>query len=661
MKNKCRKGISKRVVLLMLAMLVLMSMLAACGTDGSRINSYYHLDVIEATPDFYVNDFAGVFSEQQKDELMEMAVAFDEEYSGIQVVITTVESLAGTVKDYEHVVEDAQGNKVENIQTQEPNGTPKFTIEQVAYSMYSQYGIGQDDMGILILFSTGDREVRIETGRAMQTYITDSVSGRLLDDYGMEYFVEDKFAEGLMSVQAATIDEIKAKVPVDWNATSEETQKSEFQNSESAAVGAVTGENQENTGGNVVTPEKNEEKDSGNGLLYGIFGAIMTAFAAIAAFIRQIFKGKSDKENLEKSKEEEINSLKADFFKQLDEKDRLHRRDVIRLESDYQHQINQKDAEIAILKEEFEDERRESRTLKNELEIVTDKYKRVQMLYPDHNFDAEVHEMIENEYKAAANEIDSKVAEVLAITADKDNYEVFNRALLLIDSADPEVRKYVACNRDEVQNLYDEAIRLRREFEKAEQEKRDKATAQEAYEKIQKVYEENPNGNHKSFEALHAALAIFFGLSAAEKAFFPDDNLIANLKRVHNSAEEDYEDFNAASEAEDQVRSVIGHMHSADEDDRDRLARAKRYYTNLTSSQKEYFSDELLRKLNRLIDAAEEDHRRENRRRAEEEEARRRREEQRRRNNSSSFSSPSRSSYSGHGGRPSGGGASRRF
>ena len=160
---------------MLLVVVLIMSVLTACGTDPSTVTRYYDLDVIEATPDFYINDFAGVFSEDQKAELMAKAVEFDEEYSGIQVVITTVEHLSDAVKGSETETKDK-----------------KFTIEEISYSMYSQYGIGQDDMGILILFSTSDREVRIETGRQMQFYITDSVSGRLLDNYGMDYFAEDQ-------------------------------------------------------------------------------------------------------------------------------------------------------------------------------------------------------------------------------------------------------------------------------------------------------------------------------------------------------------------------------------------------------------------------------------------------------------------------------------
>ncbi len=647
MKNECRKGI-KRFAGLLAVMLLLLSLLAGCATDGTK--SRYELDVVNHTSDFYVNDFAGVFSEEQKKELMEKAVAFDEGSSGIQVVITTVESLDSAVLDYKYVVEDAEGNRVED--SKQPSSTPKFTIEQVSYSMYSEYGIGKDDMGILILFSTGDREVRIETGRQMQFYITDSISGRLLDDYGMEYFREDKFAEGLISLQAGVISKIQTEVPNDWHANTEADKKAEdSENSESVTPGSTSEKTDEN-----ATTNDNKEKDPSKGILWGFLGSIAAAFAAVGAFIRQKFKGKSEREAMEKAKQEEVDSLKENFQTQLASRDEEYSSKVAALERNYQQMLNNKDREIRGLNGDLADANSQIRTLTSQLDEITDKYNRAQRLHPECNFDEEVHEMIENEYKAAAKEVDSKLAEVLSTPATKENEDIFKQALSLIDSTEHEVRKYITSNRDEVQNLYREAVALREEFERIEQEKKDKAKANEAYQNIKRVFDDNPRGNHKTYENLHAALALFLGLTAAQKAFFPDSGLIQNLKNVHKSAESDYNDYQKAKEAESEVESIIGSMYSADEDDRDKLARAMRYYRNLTTAQQAYFSEELLRKLKKFISDADEDHRRQERRRDDE---RRRRQQQMR--SSSSFSSSHRSSFGGHGGRPGGGGASRRF
>ena len=157
---------------------------------------------------------------------------------------------------------------------------------------------------------------------------------------------------------------------------------------------------------------------------------------------------------------------------------------------------------------------------------------------------------------------------------------------------------------------------------------------------------------------MNAALAIFLGLSVAQRAFFPDINLIENLRRVHSSAETDYKNFQTAKEAESKVEGIVRSIYSADEDDRDKLSRAMGYYRNLTNAQQVYFSDELLQKLRRLISDADDDHRRMERRREDE---RRRNQQRMMSSSSSSFGGSSHSSFGGHGGRPSGGGASRKF
>lgn len=652
MKNGRRKKTRKFAILIAVTLLM-MSLLAACATD--TIKSHYELDVVNCTPDFYVNDFAGVFTEEQKMQLMKKAVDFDKESSGIQVVITTVESLNSAVLKYEYVEEDAEGNKIEG--SNQPSGTPNFTIEQITYSMYTEYGIGEDDMGILILFSTGDREVRIETGRQLQFYITDSISGRLLDDYGMDYFREDKFAEGLIAVQDATIAKIKSEVPNDWHESSKSKEKLEDSGNSTNTAGAVTDKTNEKSNEN-ADANSSKDKNPAKGILWGLFGSIAAAFAAIAAFIRQIFKGKSEKEMLNKARQEDVDSLKDNFKSKLEQAEERHDAELERLESDYREKIRKKDDQIQRLDGDLLNANNQISTLTTQLEDMTDKYTRVQRLHPEYNFENEIHEMIENEYKEAAQNVDLELAEVLATPATKDNENIFQRALNLIDSTKGDVRKYVTSSRDEIQSRYRKAIALREEFERLEREKRDKEKANEAYQKIKHTYDNNRQGNYKTYDELNAALAIFLGLSVAQRAFFPDINLIENLRRVHSSAETDYKNFQTAKEAESKVEGIVRSIYSADEDDRDKLSRAMGYYRNLTNAQQVYFSDELLQKLRRLISDADDDHRRMERRREDE---RRRNQQRMMSSSSSSFGGSSHSSFGGHGGRPSGGGASRKF
>lgn len=652
MKNECRTGI-KRMTCLLTVMLLVLTLLAGCASDGTK--SRYELDVVNHTSDFYVNDFAGVFSAEQKEKLMENAVGFDEGSSGIQVVITTVESLESAVLGYEYVVEDANGNRVEDSQKQ-PSSTPKFTIEQVSYSMYSEYAIGKDDMGILILFSTGDREVRIETGRQMQFYITDSISGRLLDDYGMEYFREDKFAEGLISLQEGVISKIQSEVPSNWHAKAEADKNVEdSENSENVTPGTALDNTGENLNEN-ATNDKPKEKDPAQGILWGLFGSIAAAFAAVGAFISQKFKRKSEREAMEKAKEEEVSALRSEFQRELEEKERSHQSTVSKLKEDYRRLVQVRDTTVQEKNHEIDVANGKISTLTIQLDEMTDKYTRIQRLHPECNFDEEVREMIENEYKAAAQEVDLKLTEVLSTPASKENELVFKQALSLFDSTEREVKKYVTSPREDIQRLYNEAVALREEFERLEQEKKDRADANKAYESIKATLNANPVGSYRTYEALTAALALFTALSKGAKKFFPDCKMLSEVERLQRTAETDHNNYTKAREAAGEVERVIGNMYSADEDDRDKLARANRHYQNLTSAQKVYFPEELLRKLKKLISEADDDHRQQERRRDDE---RRRRQQQQMR--SSSFSSSHRSGFGGHGGRPSGGGASRRF
>lgn len=625
--GKLKKSAMFMVLILVTSVMTLM--ITGCETEAT---GRYDLNVVNATSDFYVNDFAGLFSQEQIDNLVEDAANFAEETSGIQVVITTVKTLEDAVVDSEKT---------------------NFTVEEVAYSMYKEYGIGTDDMGILILISTGtgngDGDIRIETGRQMQFYITDGLSGKLLDNYAMNYLYEGQYAEGLISLQAGVINEIKQQVPANWKEFAEKDMPDE----EMGIVGDAENSNEAN---NQTNTNITEPKDSGNGLIFGFFGTIGAAIAAFVAFIRQKLKGKSDKEQFEASKKEEIDTLKSEHEYEFASLNRIHEQNIDALKAEYSRLNQEKEEEILLWKNKFETAEKQKSTLTKELEVMKDKYDRAQRLHPEFNFDEEVQNMIEGEFKDTAAGIDEYLSGILKTTPTKDNVSLFEEAIKKFNSVDDNVRKYVKSDRNELERLLMQATALKEKFEKEEQEKRDRQAAKTAFNQISKAMQGNSEGNHQTYQALHAALAIFLGLSAAEKSFFPDNALIEKLKRNHERAKTDYDDYNAAKAAEREVESIIGHISYADEDDRDKLARAKRRYNNLTASQKEYFDAELLRKLNSLISDADEDHRRKERRRADERAA-----AARRRAQSSSYHSSSRPTYRGGGGRPSGGGASKKF
>lgn len=154
-------------------------------------------NVPAATSEFYVNDFANVFTADEKADLIKRASEFANTSEGIQVVITTIKSLDGNA------------------------------VEDYANAMYNQYKIGKDDMGLLILLSTDDRKVRVEVGKKMEAYINDAKSGRIMDKYAIPKLKVNKFNEGLISLQTELINEIKvcidnSKTPVESKESTKE-------------------------------------------------------------------------------------------------------------------------------------------------------------------------------------------------------------------------------------------------------------------------------------------------------------------------------------------------------------------------------------------------------------------------------------------------------
>ncbi|MEM8846023.1 MAG: TPM domain-containing protein [Bacteroidota bacterium] len=73
------------------------------------------------------------------------------------------------------------------------------TIEQYANGTFNQNKLGQaeKDNGILILFAKENREVRIEVGYGLESYITDAVASRIIRDTMIPEFKEENYVDGL--------------------------------------------------------------------------------------------------------------------------------------------------------------------------------------------------------------------------------------------------------------------------------------------------------------------------------------------------------------------------------------------------------------------------------------------------------------------------------
>lgn len=334
-----------------------------------------------ATSDFYVNDFAGVFTEDEKADLMERAVDLSKTYDGIQVVISTIKSLDGN------------------------------TVEDYANAMYNEYGIGKDDMGLLILLSTEDRKIRVEVGKKMEGYINDSKAGRFMDKYAIPKLKDNKFNEGLISLQTELINEIKTCIDKEKTPAEPETPKEPI----------------------VIN--------------WGLIGIIILSLSilGILVIIALIIYNKSKKI---KELEATICKLKAKL--ETIEEDTSDRIDEAYRET--QEVLRQKEA----LGNKYT-------TLKNQFNTLEDRYRRAKVLYPDldKKIDAMIEEEILKQDMAKAASVDSIINQVITLSASKEALSKFENAIGEYRMLSKKQQSFVKADISKVQSLCEQSMQLK--------------------------------------------------------------------------------------------------------------------------------------------------------------------------------------------------------
>lgn len=131
------------------------------------------------TDAFFVNDFANCLTAADAAEMQSLGEALYKA-TGAQVVVVTVSSLDGE------------------------------SIEDYGYDLANEWGIGaeQADSGVLLLLSTGDRQVRIEVGKGLEGCLPDGKTGRILDTYAIPYLKDNNFSKGLLEAYKILINEV---------------------------------------------------------------------------------------------------------------------------------------------------------------------------------------------------------------------------------------------------------------------------------------------------------------------------------------------------------------------------------------------------------------------------------------------------------------------
>ena len=506
-ERKCRKILL--VVTFLISFILIMK---------SSIVFASNVNVQTQTSQFYVNDFANVFSDEQEQNMMQKAVELEQSYNGIQVVVTTINSLEG------------------------------YSPEEYAYSMYNQYGIGKESMGILILLATGDREVRIETGYTMQSYITDSTSGKILDDYGMEYLKENKFAEGLISIQGAVIDEIKERVPADWNEI------------------------------DMATRNTFSFDFWGFMLNLVIFVVIPIGIIVLVVFVIK---------KISKAKKAKIQSI-------ILENDKKWNKVIESKEVEFNNEVEQIKSNAEITENENMTLKRDNQVLSNELEKMQSKYERIKKLHP--NIETEIYQMIQDEFKDEAQKYDLQYIDTLQIKPSVENEQKFKTAIEAFENLSTEAKKYSKIDIKILKEKYEECERLKDIF-----------IADSAYEKIKSFMDTNPKADYKNCLKIAGVFAIYTGLTVAQRTYFKDDKLINHLINMKKTSEGDYEDYNLAIEVKDSMDYTIESIYSPDRYDIDEIEEEINKYESLTQNQKSFIPIELYEKLKSMLKKAQDD------------------------------------------------------
>ena len=529
--------------------------------------AYAKISIPKATKNFYVNDYAEVFSLSEEQQLMEKAVALSDEYDGIQVVVTTIKSLDG-------------------------NSIKAYSLE-----MYNQYGIGKNDMGLLILLSTNDRLIRVEVGKSMETYFSDSKVKRFIDKYAYPYLKENNFSKGLINLQDALIDETIACI---------QTKKENVDKSDRGTV----------TNSNIAIPSTNRPPISYNTEMYNdrpitlhdtetyndrpttsqnnelvrflSIIIIAIAFVVIVCVIN--------------AKVEARKKVIEDYISEIE---RLKEKvaGIKQADSNMMESLKRDNSKLSEKNHNLE---RLNQNLQNTINALREQYARVKKLYP--NIDSEINAMIEEEIRQKdidkAKNVDSIIGQVINLSPSKDIVSRLSNAISSYESLTTNQRSFVQSDIAELEALYNISLRLKREHDQKVREENNRKRAEKAAANITDIISLISFGSAMSYPRLKDAKSIYDSLDSDARRYF-DPSVLSKLNGLYERAEYDYQEEERRREEEE---------------------RRKR---------------------------AEEERRRaeEERRRAEE--RRREAEEQRRRNSSSH--------YGGYGGVSRGGGASRSF
>lgn len=485
------------------------------------ILAYAETAIPDATNQFYVNDFADVFTDTEETKLVETAVALAENYDGIQVVVTTITSLEGD------------------------------SIEHYAVEMYNKYGIGKDDKGLLILLSTGDREIYVATGLGMEAYINDSKAGRFIDNYAIPYLANNKFNEGLINLQESFVNEIIDCVQKEIATTVPE-------NSESAIT-------------------KTEGSSNKSGLSFFILFSIFFIIFGILYIVKFI------RNNNEKS-----NSKITDLESQLEEEKKKNKEQKDSFDSQLKQISNTHSDEVESFENKLQHSKQEYELLQGKYDTLLNRFKRAEILHP--GIDQEITDMINEEIRQKdmeiAQAVDAKLQGVVGLSADKNLVAKLKPILEDYNALTTAQQSYVTADISKFNALYHTSCELKKEFDKLQALNRCKSNATRAQRSISNIIRNIHVGRAANLQELKRAQAIYRNLDSASRHFF-DPNTARKLTVLLSQAQADHNRIEAEEAArrhreEEQRRAEERRRREQEEADRRR--RMQQSYSHHSSS-----------------------------------------------------------------------------
>jgi uncharacterized protein len=133
----------------------------------------------------------------------------------------TIAQLNSTIGDFERTT----GGQMAVVVVGSLDG---LSIEETALKLFELWGIGKKskDNGLLLLWSTGDRRVRVEVGYGLEGVLPDGKTGAILDTYVIPRFKSGEFDEGLLTGVAALLSAARNE-PVDVSSAGSESYENE--------------------------------------------------------------------------------------------------------------------------------------------------------------------------------------------------------------------------------------------------------------------------------------------------------------------------------------------------------------------------------------------------------------------------------------------------